>query len=832
MSEEPRRSVRSTKGYHSHKEQEIEGNIEPPKKKGGGKKTASSKKAATSQEPSPALETNEDGDIIRCVCGATSQEDDDDGEEWIACEDCGTWQHNVCMGIPTENVRALPDYFCEACRPNQHQELLAAMQRGESLWETRREAYVAEKKARKTRKGKGGGAKKKKAESKQRTNGQAKNSPVPSAREDSASAKKESVNRVASVKRKDREGSQEAESGKTKQRKVSNAAPPSPVATANPAPSSKTQTHPVPAASHSDQHVPQTAAPVGPPTTIGDLKDPFREKLAKFIYHRMEEAVKTAAGSGHFLSTANSSIEEKAQQLTLELEQAVHNAHFHDKTAYSNQAKTLGNNIKINPELCEKLLSKELSVDQLAVMSSDDLKSSKQRMLDEEELARAERQSIMVKEEGPRVRRTHKGEELVDVGYGVGSEVPSREQRDPNARMAGRSLENSPDELIEPPPDVDHTPHPRKPLNIDTDAAGHERKPSIQASEFDYNKVASKLPTPTHAQPIRRASGPVPVLKEAVDDPDVDRLLDDVPESPPYSPKEDTDPAVIWTGKVTMNSIAEFEASAKHVAGVELNEHQMYYTDLLGRVLNVTGRIEPEKADEYLCSLRWSPGSDMIVVSTHPRGEVATEAFTKVFNYFKEKNRYGVIGNRRGPTAVRDIYYVPVEAGEGPIPVFLSNLLENKLPDNRRERTILVVVVYRDEKHYSDTTLASQAVMSHPQRQVSQVPGPAMSPIAHQGHFKPLTDPGQLQMEERQREGERLARDILGDLVHSPTVAFILPQAHQMVAREWNVIKEIFESDVKSRTDLQHLGQLLAAKANPQADSQQANPGVPPAVRT
>lgn len=213
--EEPRRSVRSTKGFHSHKEQEIEGNLEMPKKK-STKKGGGNKKATSSKETSPTQEANEEGDIIRCVCGATSQEDDDDGEQWIACELCSAWQHNVCMGVPTENVESLPEYYCEQCRPQNHKELVKSIAQGDELWITRRKDFEAKKgkKGKKPAKGKGGSAKKKSPPTKptgQRSNGQAVESPVPPGHEASANPKKDSA---AGTKRKAQEDSQVRESGK------------------------------------------------------------------------------------------------------------------------------------------------------------------------------------------------------------------------------------------------------------------------------------------------------------------------------------------------------------------------------------------------------------------------------------------------------------------------------------------------------------------------------------------------------------------------------------------------------------------------------------------
>lgn len=141
--------MRATKGQHKALDFD---QPEPPKKRGKkGKKAA--------QEPEPEEE------IIRCVCGATEQ-DEDSGEPWIACEECSAWQHNICMGVSrySEDLKDI-DYWCEICRPEDHKPLLDAMARGEKLWETRRrqyeeelakeEAAAKEKKKKGSKKGKG-----------------------------------------------------------------------------------------------------------------------------------------------------------------------------------------------------------------------------------------------------------------------------------------------------------------------------------------------------------------------------------------------------------------------------------------------------------------------------------------------------------------------------------------------------------------------------------------------------------------------------------------------------------------------------------------------------
>lgn len=74
----------------------------------------------------------------------------------ICCDRCGAWQHNECMEI-SENDKELPkEYFCEICKPEDHQELLAKVNRGEKPWEERAKERARLEEERKARRRKGG----------------------------------------------------------------------------------------------------------------------------------------------------------------------------------------------------------------------------------------------------------------------------------------------------------------------------------------------------------------------------------------------------------------------------------------------------------------------------------------------------------------------------------------------------------------------------------------------------------------------------------------------------------------------------------------------------
>lgn len=78
-------------------------------------------------------ESDEDDEVIRCVCGG--DEGDESGRIMIACDKCDVWQHNDCIGVTEDPDKQPESYYCEQCRPVNHSKLLKAMGKGEKPWE-------------------------------------------------------------------------------------------------------------------------------------------------------------------------------------------------------------------------------------------------------------------------------------------------------------------------------------------------------------------------------------------------------------------------------------------------------------------------------------------------------------------------------------------------------------------------------------------------------------------------------------------------------------------------------------------------------------------------
>lgn len=827
---EPRRSVRATKGQHTKSFDELEPATVPKRRQ--TKKTKKAKEQEQEQEQQQGQEEDEEDELIRCVCGATEQ-DEDSGEAWIACEECGAWQHNVCVGVSSFDDEIPEHYWCEQCRPEDHKELLDGIVKGEKPWEARRQAHEeAKKKKRGGRKGKS----KRHSETKDEDKSKAKPSPAP----DAPKEKKE----TKTGKRKAREDSHDTDGKVSRSLGVPHGLCP----IANPEWHVKTtkirrvaenEATPVPTVSYTP--------PADLAKAIGELPNQ-RTGPAKALNKSISHVLMSIQKQGTLQLEEGSTIESKSETLALQIERAVFDTHPATKgqKEYTQQVKTLAFNLKNNPELCHGLLARTLSPSGLAVMTSEQLASSEMQKQTAEMKAKAEKQSIFyTSETGPRVRRTHKGEEVIDDESFVTDApvpLPAGPRRPPVQAVKKEPVGGDQLDLASHPEQHDDT----------------QRSPSHP--DFDITKVFSSVKSPTASQ-NRRPSAPTALANGPGVDADVDRMLQEENESPPYSPTEETqDPDVIWRGALAMSSIADFPATAKHIGGANFAAVGPW-SKLIPRRMTVAGRITEQSAIEYLCSLRYSSFTDIIVVSITPVSPASHTEFNALIDYFVSKKRYGVIGDKVVGN-VRDTYLVPVPPGEDNYPEFMLNLVDNKIPKTRTEPMLLAVFVYRNDpeqlKQLKDnaqqdaSAQGSPTPVGHAQRSNSTASaGPAFSPATPQApqgafpqnsppphllsmtpvpipqppHTRPAAAPApsappasqppapsdmsEAQKYQAQQAGAAMAQEILGPLISVPTVQFILPQAWQMSRREWEVVRKIFERDPRAREDLQHLGTLL-----------------------
>ena len=668
-----RRSSRSNKGQHS--------------KFGGGQRK---KRKIDIVE--------EDEGETRCLCG----DNEDDGGFMIQCENCGKWQHGGCMGY--ENPEEVSEsYACEICRPDQYKDVFVK-QEG-----TNKEKTTG----------------KKKSSSKEKTvqtvpkielivKKPAKRKAPPSEElsddeseftsdEDELAltelplkkkpAKSPSVTSPPPTKRK---------SPSTEPRKK-----PPPINTTRRVSQSFPQQQRRPSASEqrrsSTSATPSTPHPLAKTplaTTFSELSDQKRVPAAR-IFAKIFEPIDST----------------RSEALGLAIEHALYSAyatseHGYGET-YKNKFRSISFNLKDpkNSSLRERVLTGQLLPEDLVKMSSEEMANQELREQAEKIREEGVAQSVLKVQMGPRIRRTHKGEEVVggdDVSAITPAEGPASAPFASRVEDMGPSVRAEDEVPASPRSVASNGSRSFSPSHQDTemtDAIPTERKPS--PSNFDMGNVWDHLRSPTShdevSEPLDLDILPDDLPQNQIDDPDIDRIINEDPiNSPPYSPSAayeyelpniaETHPP-IWTGDIAMPSVAHFAAQARFVGGPH-SVTDLPWFRILPQHLVIDGRIAVDTTTKYLSAQRSSSTKNIIVIQIEPADQADQEMHRKLFQYFHDRQRYGVLQIQS--SIVRDAYIVPLAPSQ-PIPEAVEAMDMHHIPRSRREPYLLAILVIQKQ---------------------------------------------------------------------------------------------------------------------------------------
>ena len=629
----------------------------------------------------------------------------------------------------------------------------------------------------------------------------------------------------------------------------------------------------------------RTAAPPPPPRreskgtglqtelveNVADLQLEPRRRIAGALVKLFIEQTQQAEKQGTFSRPPGQSPESLGLKLGLAVEYAIYLnfwAHSGEATSlYAEKFRMISHNIKNNSGLRDRVLSGSLSPDEFSKMSSHDMASKELQEKTAEMKREAEKQHVIVQEEGPRIRRTHKGDELVgdDAHHTVAADqvysqpILRRRDTEGDSMVPKQQAGEEPTSLYSPTavavPESTAYSNGRSPPAVRALVLGTKapRRPSTAnepkaSATFNIQDVWSSVTGPDGEKqhlkqsPPGTESGTVPAAAAeapaVVADPDIDHLLkdEDPDEEEPYSPTDyagDPD-APVWRGKMTMVGVAEFAAVAKHVAGANLSATYPW-SRLIPSLLPIEGRIAVERATSYLCGLRYSQTCDLSVVSVTPDDDADNRAqFDKLFNYFTERKRYGVI-SKTAFTNIKDTYLVPIEAGQEKKPEFISLLEHCTLEEYPPERVMLLTYVIR-----SNSSPSAQATPRHPDSAVV-----AASPINHASSssgfnaMSPMDRPPttafaaspapalptptssfMAQARPPGAQGMEAARQALGDLADAPSVAQLLTEAPNTGVPEFQIVKGLLERVPATRGDYAMLTKLLSIELDQQTGTQ------------
>ncbi|KAL8660099.1 MAG: hypothetical protein Q9226_000091 [Calogaya cf. arnoldii] len=886
MSDSVRKSSRATKGQHRK-------SFEPagtPTAKARGKGKGSKAAQQASAEPTPP-EEDEDS-IIRCICGYVVEDEDDD-RKMICCDSCTAWQHNECMEVSLDDDELPEQYFCELCRPDLHQPLLEKVERGERPWEERarkreQEEEEARKRKKKGKKGKKGRASHVKPEVEPepaKTNGAPDVAsavmPPPVATEFAPRAESPPKRKLPDDAT-DETKSPSQQEPQSKVRKVSASAETKPSIPAPRRKSSNIAPQPPPTKAALIRRDSKVAPlQVGLVEKIADLQSDARQKIAKALVNNFVELTKKAQKEGVFSLPPNQSVDDFGNKLGLAVEYAIF-MNFWGTAAepnkdYSVKFRTINFNVKGNPALRNRLLTGELSPGDLSKMSTNEMASKDLQEKTAEMKRAADKQAILdVEQQGPRIRRTHKGEEFVEGPDSQGPTLPdtvfSAPVRRPRPSDAEIPTQGSPEaasprspNAVELPEDIGTTvasPKATQALSIDTKApsrpgAGPERQSS---SNFNIQDVWSSVtgpdadaqkPKPSLQHTESGQVEPLPQPTVGSGDADIDRLLreDEAEEEEPYSPIDyPMDPnATVWNGRLTMEGVAEFNGNGKHVAGANL-DGTIPWNLLISETINVQGRIDIERATEYLCKLRYSNTTDVSVIAITPtEDEESQTAFHKLFQYFTDRKRYGVVVKK---SDAKDVYLVPLDAGATAKPEFIELLDYCTIQTPVPERMLLITFVIRspDGAAAQDNNTPRQPDAAAIASPVNASGGPAPSPFTAQppmgyhdsptpaayhnsppvgyqySNTPPQQSPYGIPPQQHQQPpppyqqpyngptGMEAAKQVLGNMAYAPTVTALLNEAPTAGVVEFHFVREIYEKVPAAEKDYRMLKDMLSMK--------------------
>ncbi|GAB7366761.1 hypothetical protein MBLNU230_g0715t1 [Neophaeotheca triangularis] len=863
MAEEIRRSGRATKGQHN----KLASSSPAPNPKPAAKaKTTTSKKskaaaaAAAKSAPSPSADNDEDDEKIRCVCG---NDDPEDNRTFISCDACLVWQHNVCMGITDEDDDTPEHYFCEECRPEEHQETLQAMARGEKIWETRLKIMKNEKKSRKRKsKGPPGWLKKEvlapqeeeetkiqEAESGEEAVAEGAEGAGNAAAESAAPVEEaaESVETTGSKRKRD-EVKEEADTV-SYERVVIDAGFGAILTTRFLKPVQKTERTPSTVkqgdnqAQRSDKR--RKAEPTEDPETalveIDQLPTERRkvaESISKIVTADVQERVK-----GGYKMQKDQTPNSVGDHHAARIEYALQMNHG-GQTKYSEQFRSIFSNLKRNKLLIERLLQGSLTADELSTMSSADMASEDLQRERAAMKAESDRLATLEGEvEGPRMRRTHKGDEVIEDENNTKFEdapvaAPIRDREDGDNEVTGMS----------PPKDA---PTPK----TDTARPADPRRASDQ--QFNMSDIWAKTaqsptqstaqPRPLQQAPRRRSS--IPVNKQQEDgtreDADVDRLLRDDDDDEPYSPKEDLDSNTLsYHSKIIASSTDVTPTiSASFAAGRDVGA-QAWRNLLPPGQLTIEGRLGVNKAEEYLCGLQWSSTSDVAVLALHPSNPGEQKAFDEVWEYFRSRERYAVVA-REKPVLVKDCYLIPVEAGAGELPPHVEMLEQCLLSKPVGKRMFLATFVLARAGTVAEQQDGGKSAKSETGNTNGHLPphlrasisaqGPSGSPMANTANstafppaattstappfppnpYTPLpaeTQPPLPPTEQPQQPQQAYSptiTQILGPFLNTPTAQQIVAADPSIQPHKLQHLRNILERSVPARTEIRVLMEEL-----------------------
>lgn len=308
---------------------------------------------------------------------------------------------------------------------------------------------------------------------------------------------------------------------------------------------------------------------------------------------------------------------------------------------------------KANDELHKRLITDEIKPEDFVTMEQEDRMNPTLRKFAEAVRAESIRNSILKVEQGPRIRKTHKGEEYVvdeNAETFIPDEIPT----------AGEIIVSSTATTVD---------------------SGKDSKVKEELVSTELWGNGESLPIASTSLDI--ASAPDAPTEYALDDEYIDSSA-----------------VTVWSGTVSMDLVSDFQVSAIHLGGPPNFDPKTSWQTIINMnsSISVDGRLPRNRAGKYLQAV--SALKDIItmimrtdedgVTPDQPRGY--RPKFKALYDYFSTRDKYGVF--RKEKAIVKDAYLITQANGEE-IPDYLNlsqesrEILEHFL---RKDKRVIVAI--------------------------------------------------------------------------------------------------------------------------------------------
>lgn len=703
MSEEVRRSSRSNKGRNRRLEEEAEweqANLIKPRSRVTKKKSE--------------IKTDQDDGSINCICGRTDEEED---KFMAECEKCLKWQHVECL-LGRNDETIVPDgYLCHECDPK-------GVSRSHNM-EHNDDTTVATRQLLDEDKG------------------------LKMSQEESKSTEQ---NGLDDKEVKDRGQTDDT----TMKKRIQQDQEPASV------PKKKRHTQSPDRENSADKSNLQqkTKAYVAPTDKVrASVVNALNGIFTKIL---IPEAIQR----GDLVLPETVSLSQYSEDLSNSIESALY-VHLANKTSssgskskhvdvgakYRDKFRALSFNLKDekNSDLRMRVVCGKIAPDAVVLMSTEELRNPELRKLAESVRKESIRDSVLVVDEAPRIRKTHKGEEVVgDDDY---NDLLSKDDKDLNSEFKNGSINGTDTDSGYSAGMFQHNKRDSQDAdvtfydgddNVDDNnnndsskdsaltqplLSSKSKRPSasdffgssqnVASSAVEYDQYANNIDVISYSPGGSSYSDEIYNNGQEDDDSNSLRLQDDkdlddiIADRDPVSlngthesdqvgdfdsaatsaaTTNITPEVTLWTGHVSMVGVAQFPGNAKHLSGGNIgkgfdpNKSWGEVIDLTAPIV-IDGRLDSVKAAKYLKDVQATKDLVSFILDSDELGSgKGKPQFDKLYDYFAQRDKYGVIKHRK--KIVKDAYVVTVKAGKIPDHLGLSikqkDYLKMKLTETGR----------------------------------------------------------------------------------------------------------------------------------------------------